>query len=230
MTKGRVALCTPSLAGPMDVNIKAVTASLPLIKAAGWESAQYYHELGNAYISQARSKMLGQAMREHADVIVFIDYDLSWRPQDLLTLIETPGEVVAGTYRYKHETVEFMVAVAVDENKNLYYSEDGCVMADRVCAGFLKVTRGAVERFEKAYPWLVYHTGKEKYVDLFNHGAHNDQWWGEDYAFCRNWRALGGQVWVVPDLTITHHTKDAAYTGNFAESIERTQRGHLLAA
>jgi hypothetical protein len=51
--------------------------------------------------------------------------------------------------------------------------------------------------------------------DLFNHGAHEGVWWGEDYAFSRRWREMGGEIWVVPDLDITHHSRDAAFPGNY---------------
>lgn len=221
MTKGKVGICTPSLSGPTAPNVAAVVASLPLIKEAGWSAAEYYHELGNAYISQARSSMMGKALRDGCDVIVFIDYDLSWKPEDLLKLIETEGDVVAGTYRFKEDKVHFMTALFVDENDQHIYREDGCVLANRVCAGFLKFTRNTVARFSLAYPNLVYKKDEETYVDIFNHGAHNGQWWGEDYAFCRNWNAIGGQVWLVPDLDLTHHAGDKAYPGNFKESLAR---------
>ena len=221
MSKGKVGICTPSLAGPTAPNVAAVVASLPLIKEAGWSAAEYYHELGNAYISQARSAMLGKAMRDGCDVIVFIDYDLSWKPQDLLTLIETEGDVVAGTYRFKDDKVQFMTALWADQDGNNIYREDGCVLANRVCAGFLKFTRQTVARFSLAYPHLVYKKGDETYVDIFNHGAHEGQWWGEDYAFCRNWNALGGEVWLIPDLDLTHHAGDKAYPGNFKDSLAR---------
>lgn len=230
--KGKVALCCPSLFGPTEHHVRAVQESIPLIAAAGWESMQYIHELGNAYISQARSAMLQKALKDGADVIVFLDYDVSWRPQDLLTLIETEGDVVAGVYRFKtDERHEYMTAVYSNDEGEHYFREDGCVLVDRVCAGFLKITRNTVETFKTLYPNLVYHkpsgpkddpkTVSEEYVDLFNHGAFNDQWWGEDYAFCRNWNAIGGEIWVIPDLVLTHHDKVKGYVGHFAQSLER---------
>ena len=63
------------------------------------------HEVGSPYISAARATMLRKALDAKADVIVFIDHDLSWRPGDLLKLIETTGDVVGGTYRFKQDEV-----------------------------------------------------------------------------------------------------------------------------
>src|ERR1051325_3979882 len=58
-------------------------------------------------------------------------------------------------------------------------------------------------------------------VDLFNHGAHEGVWWGEDYAFCRNWCDAGGEIRLVPDLDITHHDGERAYPGNFHQFLLR---------
>lgn len=196
---------------------------------------QYIHELGNAYISQARSAMLKKALQDGADVIVFLDYDVSWRKGDLLKLIETDGDVVAGVYRFKtDERIEFMTALYANDAGEHFFREDGCVLADRVCAGFLKITRNTVDVFKTFYPHLVYHkpngakddpkTVSEEYVDLFNHGAYRDQWWGEDYAFCRNWNTIGGEVWIIPNLELTHHDKERGYVGNFAESLAREKK------
>ena len=58
-------------------------------------------EVGNPYVSAARAAMLRKALDVHADVIVFIDHDVSWRPEDMLELLETKGDVVCGLYRKK---------------------------------------------------------------------------------------------------------------------------------
>jgi GT2 family glycosyltransferase len=62
---------------------------------------------------------------------------------------------------------------------------------------------------------------------LFNHGAHKGVWYGEDYAFCRNWRDAGGELIIVPDLDITHHTTEKAYEGNFHIYLRQQPGGDL---
>jgi hypothetical protein len=68
----------------------------------------------------------------------------------------------------------------------------------------MKITREGVARFMLAYPALMYLEKDQLAVDLFNHGAHQGVWYGEDYAFSRNWLAAGGEIWIVPDLDLTH--------------------------
>src|ERR1039458_8592758 len=98
----KVVFCTPSLSGPTAPYIKSLEASIPLIVAAGWGEG-YAQQIACPYISAARANMTRAALDAKADVVVYLDYDVSWQPQDLLTLIETEGDVVAGTYRCKTE-------------------------------------------------------------------------------------------------------------------------------
>lgn len=211
----KVVFCIPTLTKPFKQTLDALAASVPLLDGAGIEH-QLVHEIGSPYISCARATMLRKALDAGADVVVFIDHDMSWQPEDLVRLVQTPGDVVCGTYRFKHEKVEFMGAPFVGETGKPLVREDGCVAMHSAPAGFLKVTRACVQRFMAAYPHLMYGDPCAPSVDLFNHGAHEGQWWGEDYAFCRNWRDAGGEVWCIPDLELVHHAGDgAAYGGSY---------------
>jgi hypothetical protein len=216
----KVVFCTPSLTGPTAPYVKALEDSIPLIKDAGWKEG-YAQEIGNSFISLARASLTRKALDANADVLVFLDYDLSWRPKDLLNLIETPGDVVAGTYRYKKLDEEYMAHVYTLSDGTPQCRSDGCVKASRVPAGFLKLTRNAIDIFMTAYPNLTYGPKSNPSVDLFNHGAHNGVWYGEDYAFSRNWEVAGGEIWIVPDLNIDHHYGNETFKGNFHQYLKR---------
>jgi glycosyltransferase involved in cell wall biosynthesis len=220
----KVVFCLPTITRPYQQTLDSLKASAPLIADAGWDHAMVT-EIGCPYISGARATMLRKALDSGADAIVFIDHDLSWRPADLLKLIETKGDVVAGTYRFKTpEEVRYM-GVIDDDNGAPKLREDGCIKATRVPAGFLKVTKEAVGRFMAVYPHLMYGPAYAPSVDLFNHGAHNGAWWGEDYAFSRNWIDAGGDIWLVPDLSLDHHAKDESFPGNYHEFLLRQPGG-----
>lgn len=213
MTK--VVLCVPTLTRPFKQTLDSIEASVPALEAAGFNHFMVT-EIGNPYISAARSYMLRKAMDVKADIVVFIDHDLSWQPDDLVKLIKTEGDVVAGTYRFKTPgEVKYMGVIQDDENARPVCRDDGCIKATRVPAGFLKITKGAINKFMKAYPELVYGPAYEPSVDLFHHGAHDGAWWGEDYAFSRNWIACGGDIWLVPDINLNHHSADQEFPGNF---------------
>lgn len=224
-----VVFCTPTLERPHPAYIAAMEATAPLLDEYGI-SHRLAFEVGCPYISAARATMLRKALDAGSEQIVFIDHDLSWDPADLVTLIRTRGDVVAGLYRFKKDDEEYMGAWDTDPIGRPLLREDGAIRATRVSAGFLKITRACVERFMRAYPHLCYGDTDAPHIDIFNHGAFEGVWWGEDYAFSRNWLACGGEIAVVPDLNLTHHTADRAYPGNLHQFLMRQPGGALAEA
>ena len=232
MTK-KVIFCIPTVTKPFQQCLDSLAASIPLIHAAGWDEGMA-NSIGCPYISHARATMLRKAQDAKADVIVFIDHDLSWKPQDLLTLIETPGDVVAGTYRFKWEEEEYMGKLLPDINQRPQVRSDGALLSHCIPAGFMKITREGLSKFMYHYPELQYIDHGTLTVDLFNHGVHKGVWYGEDYAFSRNWNEKCGQIWTIPDLDLSHWTRTVnpdktvtftEYKGNFHKYLLRQPGG-----
>ena len=215
----------PTITRPHQATIESIKNSVPLLESAGYEHFMV-SEIGCPYISAARSTMLRKALDVKADIIVFIDHDLSWKPSDLLKLIEADGDVVSGLYRFKQDGEVKYMGVLDDDNDGMpKVREDGAIKATRVPGGFLKLTRNCVNKFMQAYPHLMYGEASNPSIDIFNHGAHKGAWWGEDYSFSRNWIDAGGDIWVVPDLDINHHSKDEVFEGNYHEFLLRQPGG-----
>ena len=217
--KVKVVLCIPTLTRPYQQTLDSIRDSISALDAAGYEHYMV-SEIGNPYINGARAAMLRKALDIKADIIVFIDHDVSWKPDDLVKLIKTDGDVVAGLYRFKTpEEVRYMGVLDDDKDGMPQVRDDGCIKATLVPAGFMKITRNTVNRFMQAYPHLMYGEACNPSVDLFNFGAHKGAFWGEDYSFCRNWRDAGGEIWIVPDLNLTHHSADQAFHGNYHQFL-----------
>lgn len=226
--KKKVVFCIPTITKPYQVCLDSLVASAKLIEAAGWEAGVVY-QIGCPYVSAARSMMLRKALDAKATHIVFIDHDLSWERDALLRLLEAPGDVVAGTYRFKGDPEEYMGALLPDLQgypQVLEVSDDlHLIKAHSIPAGFLKITRAGVNRFIAAYPELCYGDRCSPGIDLFNHGAWDGVWYGEDYAFARRWREKCGDIWIIPDLNITHWRAEVPYHGNFHEYLLRQPGG-----
>jgi hypothetical protein len=220
----KVVVCTPTYTGLTEPYKQSLAASAPLLNDAGWQDG-FTAEFQNPYISASRAFMLRRALDAKPDVIVFIDYDLSWNPADLVTLIETPGDVVCGTYRYKREPEEYMGVISTDDAGIPLGRKDGCIEALWGPAGFLKVTIAVIDRFIEKFPELCFGPRWNPSVDLFNHGAYGNRWWGEDAAFGRRWREAGGQVWIKPNLSLTHWDGATPYPGNYHEFLMRQPGG-----
>jgi hypothetical protein len=221
----KVVICTPSIGGVTAPYLKSLEESMLLLEESEWD-ANIVQEFGNPYISAARMIMTRKALDAKADVIVYIDYDLSWDAQDLLTLIDSEGDVVAGTYRFKtNEKEEYMGRLLVDKDDLPVVRKDGCLRAVLAPAGFLKVTKQALVTFMKAYPELVCGDPIFPQVDLFNHGARNGVWWGEDYAFCDRWGRAGGEIWTPPNINLNHHSTTTEFKGNLHEFLLKQEGG-----
>ena len=216
--------CIPTLTKPHQACIDSLAACEPILKMNGWESFTVF-EIGCPYISAARATMLRKALDKEPDAIVFIDHDISFQPQDMVKLLNTEGDVIAGTYRYKKDEEVYMGIIEDGVNYLPITREDGCIKAVSVPAGFLKITPKAVNTFIEKYPELCYGSRHKPHIDLFNHGAHEYKWMGEDYMFCKRWIDAGGEVWLVPDLDISHHSNDMAYHGNFHNFMLRQPGG-----
>ena len=221
----KVVFCIPTYTKPFQVCLDSVKASIPLITAAGWDEAMVF-EVGCPYISNARATMTRKALDAGADVIVYIDHDLSWAPGDLLKLIETPGQVVAGTYRFKCDEVRYMGSLIEDaDDMPIVRESDGAIKAHSVPAGFLKVTKFAIQKMMRRYPELVYGDPDHPSFDLFGHGVIDHVWYGEDMAFSKRWIEMGENIIVVPNLSLDHHSADKAYPGNYHEFLQRQPGG-----
>jgi hypothetical protein len=214
----KVVFCTPTREKPHDAWLAAMERMCPALDAKGVEHSAVF-EVGSAYISWARANMLHKALATDAEFFVFLDDDLSWWPEDMLKLLETEGDVVSGTYRFRHEEEEYMG----DWHRNpdqrpVVRTGDRAIKARMVPAGFLKVSRGCIRGLMRKFPELCFGAPERQAFDLFNHGAHvggvlDARWWGEDYAFAHRWGQIGS-LWLVPDLNIDHHLKDRVWKGN----------------
>jgi hypothetical protein len=214
----KLAILTPTVERPYPQYLAALEASVSVLDAAGIEHKAGW-QVGSPYISHARAELLRRAMDAGCDTFLFIDHDLSWNPEDILKLVSVDDPVVAGTYRFKKDEPEYMATIHTNADFTPQVRADGCIRADRVPAGFLKLTLEAVRQFMRAYPELLFGEPERYSVDLFNHGAHQGVWWGEDYAFSRRWGECGGEIWLVPDLQLDHHGRDKSYPGNFHQFL-----------
>lgn len=211
----KVVFCTMYLGdAPTKPFRDSLEACLPAIEDEGWEHSLVF-EANCPYISAARAKVLKKAYNEDPDYIVFLDYDVSWTPETMVKFLSIEGDVVSGTYRKKLYCPTYMGSLEQGPNGNPLVREDGCLKAHCVPAGFLKLSKQAVDIFAATYPELLFGPKMSPELDMFNHGVVDGIWFGEDYAFSKRWNEKCGDIWLVPDLDIDHNSKNEVFKGNF---------------
>jgi hypothetical protein len=179
---------------------------------------------GDPYIQKARNILVSKFLSFDCDSFFFVADDLEYSAEDALRVIEAEGDVVAGAYPLKSDDLDFPVVVNRGPHGSPLVRDDGCISAKWVQTGFTRIHRNVFERIILEYPGLAYYgikDGKRINVkhDFFPQGVKGHIWVGEDYAFCDLWRGIGGEIWIMPDITLTHYDGEIPHTGNYHEYL-----------
>jgi hypothetical protein len=91
--------------------------------------------------------------------------------------------------------------------------QDGLVKLKDAGTGFMIIKRSVIEKMIESYPELYFnndlHLDEEfsKWTYLFFDCMHEEdtkRYLSEDYAFCRRWQKLGGEIWLDPLVKLDH--------------------------
>jgi hypothetical protein len=141
------------------------------------------------------------------DVMVWIDSDIVFKPDDLFSLIESPHDVTAGLYMME-DLQHFAVVKDWDEDYFKKFGTFKFLRPDDIQGapqymevayagmGWMAIRKGVVEDLK--YPWF--------YSDLQTVGPLVDMN-SEDVAFCRALKAAGHPVYVDTKIRVGHQKK-----------------------
>ena len=171
------------------------------------DSVTIYDECCSALIADARAEIVAHFLASDAEMLVFVDADVAWEAGALINLVDYPVDFVSGIYPMRKDPIEY--SVAWDESKaELWADENGLLDVDAVPAGFMKMSRVMLEQMTEHYRADLEHYSKNapdnKVVALFDPYWEVDKKFGEDYSFCKRWKAIGGKVLIDPDITMAH--------------------------
>jgi len=181
---------------------------------------EFKFEVGNPYVSAARNQLEAMFMKSDFEQMVFIDADIGMSPKDFLALIMAPEDVVCGAYPKKCDEELYAVSWVMDENRRPN-EVNGALEATGGATGAMKIRRSVFDKMREAYPNLKYKDFGDN-SDRYNFFGTfvEDRWYGDDFGFCKRWRDIGGQVWILPDMTMIHvGTKN--YEGNVYDFMLR---------
>lgn len=200
--------------------------------------------IGNeSLITRARNTLAHKFMKSDMDALLFIDADHGWDADDVIRMIESGKDLIGAIYPMKGLNWENIRAAALLGRENLeeysgYFAinllEESQVFNDQepfkvkdIGTGMMFITRKVFEELEptcKKYTNNnVGNTGiefGEKITEYFTTIIDEKGiLLSEDYAFCRMWQAIGGEVWSAPWVRITH-SGDYNFAGQFPKMIE----------
>ena len=185
---------------------------------------------GDALITRARASLISQFLDDPgATHLLFIDADIGFDPEQVLRLIQSGADMSAAVYPIKRidwdkvkRTIEIArpnpAAAALQyvlevDDPNAVIEQAGFVKVRYAGTGFLMVRRQALERICAHYPQLKFKrdhsidaaTVSENRFALFECMiAEDGTYLSEDFAFCKRWTDMGGEIWADLKSKLTH--------------------------
>jgi hypothetical protein len=238
----KISINLPAYSG--TIHVETIASLMPEIVALSvrGDLVELHGELGSPYICDARGIMVEKFLESDADTFVFIDHDISWPAGALVELIDKPVDVRCGAYPYRSDK---MLAepfpVLWDKSKAELWAQNGMLSVWGAATGFMVISRACLERMVVHYSPALDVTCKAvkrgRYCALFSEmwlrdgdvsdGHELPAKIQDDYAFCRRWRDIGGQVWLQPEIKFGH-TGHKTFTGSLGAWL-RGRMEHVYA-
>ena len=197
----KICLATTVYGNPDAAYTFSLARSRQALHDAGMQTA-YFLLQGNCHVDDARNRIIQEFLISDCTDLVFLDADVSWRPEDLVRLCQHDVHVVGGVYPYRRESANQTMPY---RSAPTPYTAGGLVQVDGLPAGFLKIKREVLECLEAdAESFWHREDTRRKIPILFERTLHDGKRWGGDITFCRKWREHGGVVWADPDLVLGH--------------------------
>ena len=236
LRKRKVLVSTP-LHGPTAEYFQSMFALEQLFSAHGISAAVQLLR-NESDLALSRNKMTDVFLRSDCTDILQVDNDVGFDPWDVLAMMHFDREVIGANCPRKQidwnlireavllqpdihpDKLELMgatwMAVISPDCKEIQL--DAPISYDSIPSGFSLIKREAFDRLAPNRP-KFYVDDHRKIKDFWSAGVHNEHWETEDYAFCRRFREVGGQIWLCPWIKLQHEGMHT-YRGDLATVLE----------
>jgi len=224
-------VATPCFGGQISVAYAASLFKLErLLRSYRGVNLKILFKDGDALITRARASLISQFLDDpSATHLLFIDADIGFEPEQVLRLLQCGADMCAAVYPVKRMDWERIRSTIETERPNpaaaaLRYvfevddpnaviAKAGFVKVRYAGTGFLMVRRQALERMCAQYPQLKFKRDhsidaaieSESRFALFECLIDDDgTYLSEDFAFCKRWTAIGGEIWADLNSKLDH--------------------------
>jgi glycosyltransferase involved in cell wall biosynthesis len=168
---------------------------------------------GNALIHSARNEVVQAFMKSDFDDLVFIDADISWKPDDFFKLLNHQVGAVGATYPYKKSDLQFVMKTS--DGKPPVAESNKLMRVQGLGMGFFRMTRATVESLWNAS--MPYHRSNvdTEYRAAFELPIIDGIETGEDIAMCMKIP----EVWLDASI-ILEHSGDRQHFADPAKWLE----------
>lgn len=200
-------IAIPAYTGQIHLGTMRSIVSDMLKLAERGDRVTIFDESGNAMIADCRALIVAKFLESEGTDLVFVDSDVCWEAGALVKLVDQPVDFVAGIYPQRRDPIAYCVQYIQERAELRADPETHLLEVAGVPAGFMRMTRGMLERMVGHYPDTAFYC-----QDAPNQTAHalfdpvriGKLKFGEDYSFCKRWRDIGGRVWIDPEIRMGH--------------------------
>lgn len=139
------------------------------------------------YIAINRQTLTERFLKSKATHLLFVDSDIGWTAEAVQKLIDADVGMISGVYLQRNGQ-----NIIAGEPIKQDFDSSKLIECFMVPAGFLLLKRHTIERM------LILPE------PMWSMSHHNGEFVGEDVAFCRRWRQMGGDVWLHPQAIVDH--------------------------
>jgi hypothetical protein len=209
--------------------IESMVASSSLLTKIGINFEFWAHS-GDSYVDRARNTVCSRFLDSNGDYLLFVDSDMAWEPLAIPKILTSPYDVTGCAYPLKNNWDQWGVSLKYDSSGKPIIDSEGFVEVPWIPAGFMLLTRRAIEKMVKLCSDDFYYdvsanskTPLKKYYNLFK--CDNDKTGeirfrrGEDVNFCKVWTDSGEKILLYPDIEFGHYgTKE--WSGKFKTALD----------
>jgi hypothetical protein len=205
----KIFIATPAFSGQVTVPYALSLAELTLaLKANNYEVIPQVVTSGSLLVAE-RNRLTEAFWQSGCDYMLCIDGDLGYPAQAVLAMLEQNKEFICGVYPARGADLHaFTFRPCKNEDESIVQDKHLLKM-EYVPAGFMLISRSAIEKMRNKYPELYYspkHSkdNSESAYCFFDTEVRDGEFWGEDYVFCRRAREAGIEIWCDPLIEFDH--------------------------
>jgi hypothetical protein len=214
----KIFIATPAFDGKTHVQYATSLSDTTSLLTQAGIGYQLCVTTSGSLLAAERNKLISLFMQSDCTHILCIDSDLGWPAQAIPAMLLKDVEFIAGLYPTR-KIKQFLFRNKTNENGSLIVDADKkLIKMQCIPAGFMLIKRSAIQKMIDKFPEL-YFSPKDKAHEpryaLFNTELIDEEFWGEDYVFCRRAEEAGIDIWIDPAIQFDH----AGIIGSFSEAL-----------
>lgn len=185
----------------------------------------------DSLITRARDNLVRRYLDTSYDYLLFVDADIAFKPEQVWRLLDRDVDVAVAAYPFKQiypidvrgidptrfgneDIYALQHRFVLNPLKDESIDDKGFIKVYDAATGFMLIKRDVFVKMKEAYPELWYwndQTGEESENDYLFFSEMIEKMengklrrLSEDYAFCRRWQNIGGEIHLDTNSKLTH--------------------------